>query len=135
MTWPRNPKRNRFVNQHVADLIGSKIGNVPANLCGFFRTLLDSGECHQIRAKSTSNKPRVRSSPNVSAAFRKMPTGVPDRVGGGVVLDCVYILMVYNLEHVKRKVKVFLDCHNGTESLVQTQLPPEKFIIDEGSPL
>ena len=132
VTWPRNPKRNRFFNQHVIDLTGLKIGNVPGNLCGLFRGLLDSGDCYQINAKSTSNKPRVRSSPSVSASFKKMPTGVPDRVGGGVILDCVYILRVHDFDQVERKVKDFLDNHDGTESLLQSELPPEKFIIDDG---
>ena len=50
-----------------------------------------------------------------------------------VILDCIYILRVHNFEQVERKVKDFLDNHDGTESLLQSQLPPETFIIDEGS--
>ena len=38
--WPKNPKRKRYADQIVRDCLGKQVGNVPANLAGFFRKLL-----------------------------------------------------------------------------------------------
>ena len=40
VTWPKNPKNNRFTDQKVRDCLGKKVGNVPANLSRFFRQCL-----------------------------------------------------------------------------------------------
>ena len=40
VTWPKNPDHKRYQDQLVKDCLGKKVGNVPANLAGFFRKLL-----------------------------------------------------------------------------------------------
>lgn len=41
ITWPKNLDHNRKENQLVKDCLGKKVGNVPANLAGFFRKLIN----------------------------------------------------------------------------------------------
>ena len=59
ITWPRNPDRRRFIDQRVRDVVGKKVGNVPANLCGIFRVLLRDGLVTKITAISSAVKPRA----------------------------------------------------------------------------
>ena len=93
VTWPKNHARKRFVDQKIRDVAGKKVGNVPANLCGVFKDLLDEGIATRITARSTAMKPRVSTRPCTQQSFQKRP-GL-DRRGGGVVLDCIYIVHVH----------------------------------------
>ena len=43
VTYPKNPEHKRFVDQLVEDVVGQKVGNVPANICGLFRRLKRNG--------------------------------------------------------------------------------------------
>ena len=43
VTYPKNPEHKRFVDQLVEDVVGKKVGNVPANICGLFRRLKRNG--------------------------------------------------------------------------------------------
>ena len=47
VTYKKNPLHQRFVDQLVEDVVGEKVGNVPANICGLFRRLKRCGDiCH-----------------------------------------------------------------------------------------
>ncbi len=39
ITYPKNPAHNRYEDQMVRDVAGTKVGNVPANLCRLLRRL------------------------------------------------------------------------------------------------
>ena len=49
VTYPKNPQRKRFYDQHVEDILGKKVGNVPANICKLFRRLIDNGHVQEIK--------------------------------------------------------------------------------------
>ena len=98
VTWPKNHARKRFVDQKIRDVAGKKVGNVPANLCGVFKDLLDEGIATRITARSTAMKPRVSTRPCTQQSFQKRP-GL-DRRGGGVVLDCIYIVHVHVTSYI-----------------------------------
>ena len=93
VTWPKNPARKRFKDQKIRDVAGKKIGNVPANLCAVFKDLLGRGVATRITARSTAEKPRASVRPPTQQSFQKRTLGL-DRRGGGVVLDCRYIIHV-----------------------------------------
>ena len=44
----RNPRDPRQADQLVKDTVGKKVGNVPSNICGLFRSLKDSREVKEI---------------------------------------------------------------------------------------
>ena len=37
VVWPKNPSSRRYADVLVRDIAGTKIGHVPANLCGLFK--------------------------------------------------------------------------------------------------
>ena len=125
VVWAKNPQSKRphdILQSHAA---GKKIGNVPANLCGLLKNLLVSGQVNAIKCFPTGDKPRRSTVVPPKQSFRKEPYGRKDRRGGGVVLDCRYVLKPHgrSREEVITAINNFLADHDGTESLVA---------IDEG---
>ena len=49
VTYPKNSEHRRYKDQLVEDCLGKKVGNVPANICGFFRKLLQDGLVKNIK--------------------------------------------------------------------------------------
>ena len=49
VTYPKNPEHKRFFDQLVEDVVGQKVGNVPANICGLFRKLKRDGLVRRIQ--------------------------------------------------------------------------------------
>ena len=122
ITYPKKKARKRFQDQLAEDILGKKVGNVPANLCGLFRSLLDSGSGRNIKCFASSGS-RLRPSRNPASQkkFKKGLDGQKDRRDGGLVLDCRYELSVQNrLPQVINKVKEFLEHHDGDETLAQS---------------
>ena len=118
VVWPKNPRNKRFRDQLVSDIIGKKVGNVPANLCGLFKNLVESGKVKKVFCISTGTKPRASLSPPTRQSFKKMASG-RDRRGGGVVLDCKYVLRIREStrDEVVQEIQEFLSNHDGTEVL------------------
>ena len=118
IVWPKNPLNKRpydILQSHVA---GKKIGNVPANLCGLFKELLMSGQSNGIKCFPTGDKPRKSRLVPSKQSFRKVPYG-KDQRGGGVALDCRYILQPHG-QHRKKVITAlnnFLSDHDGDESI------------------
>ena len=130
--WPRNPSRDRWFNQLITDTLGQKIGHVPANVCGLFRELLDDGVVKSIRCQPTRNHPRARFFE--TRKFRKVLNG-RDQAGGGVVLDCRYVLTVEKIkvQHTIRLISDFLHQHDGPETLDKKEAI--QIYIDEPEPV
>ena len=103
----------------MSDVVGSKIGNVPANLCRLLKNLLDAGSVKSIKCRSTADKPRRSTLVPPNQAFRKSVNGSKDKRGGGVVLDCRYILNVdpHRRSSVMREVEEFLEDYDGDEAV------------------
>lgn len=122
ITWPKNPKHKRFDDQLVRDCVGRKVGNVPANLAGFFRKcLLYSGHITSITCISTGTKPRPSVRPNTKEKFRKSWSGGQDRRGGGLVLDCRYEIGITHpryREDIVHEVQKFLAEQDGGEEIL-----------------
>ena len=118
ITWPKNPARKRFADQFVRDIAGKKVGNVPANLCGVFKDLLQEGIATAITARSTGEKPRASTRPPTQQSFQKRLHGL-DRRGGGVVLDCVYSINVTSSGRLSaiRHLEAALERIGGDERL------------------
>ena len=66
ITWPANPDKNR-PDQLAAQIEGKKIGNVPANLCGFFKW------CREIEVTAISKTSRPFGVIGSRRLFQKMP--------------------------------------------------------------
>ena len=75
-------------------------------------------EVESIRAYSTAPKPRASSLVKTTQSFRKS-SGGRDQRGGGVVLDCRYVLMVKeeNVHRVVEEIRDFRSEHDGDEVL------------------
>ena len=87
VTWPKNPERKRYADQIVRDCLGKQVGNVPANLAGFFRKLLTlSTYVTHITCVSTGMKPRPSSQPPSRRNFKKLSGGQKD-VRAMILLD------------------------------------------------
>ena len=121
VTWPKNPKRKRYADQIVRDCLGKQVGNVPANLAGFFRKLLTlSTYVTHITCVSTGVKPRPSSQPPSTRKFKKSSGGQKDLRGGGLILDCRYELHLKSPElrpYVVYEVQKFLRAHDGDEEV------------------
>ena len=117
IVWPRNLKSRRPDDLLVKDVAGAKVGSVPANLCGLFKGLLDDGRVKSIECVSVASKPRA--SMLGQRAFLKSASG-KDRRGGGVVLDCKYIIHteVTRRREVINEIVQFLNGHDGDERVV-----------------
>ena len=117
VVWPRNPTSRRYTDILVKDVAGTKIGHVPAHLCGLLKTLLDSGCVTLICCHSTGEKPRRNSMVPHDQSFAKGRSGTKDRRGGGVVLDCKYNLhfAAEKRSSVVRQVEDFLESNEGCE--------------------
>lgn len=117
IVWPRNIRSGRLKDVLVSDVAGQKIGNVPANLCGLFKDLIDNRRVKSITCYSTGHKPRSSRIVESSQRFLKSAQGGRDRRGGGVVLDCKYILTVdsSNRSAVIEEIRDFLKDHDGQE--------------------
>lgn len=117
IVWPRNLKSRRPDDLLVKDVAGAKVGSVPANLCGLLKGLLDDGRVKTIECVSVVPKPRA--STLGQQAFHKSAAG-KDRRGGGVVLDCKYVLHteVSRRREVIDQIRQFLDDHDGKERVV-----------------
>ena len=96
ITYPKNPANKRFKDQLVEDCLGKKVGNVPANLCGLFRKLVSEHYVCNIKCFSTGLKPRPSRRPPTQQTFRRNRSGGSDRQGGGLILDCKYVLTIIN---------------------------------------
>ena len=50
VTYPksRDPRNNRQMDQVASEVVGKKVGNVPAGLCGLFRQVKYSGKVRKI---------------------------------------------------------------------------------------
>ena len=121
VVWPKNEKSKRYEDQLVRHIVGKKVGSVPANLCGMLKELLDSGKVRRLTCYSTASKPRRSESPPAHQKFAKRFSG-KDRPGGGVVLDCKYVLAVKASwrKDVIDEIRDFLSSHNGNEALQLT---------------
>ena len=121
VTYPKNPERRRFRDQLVEDVLGEKIGNVPAKLCGLFRRLLDSGCVRSIKCFSSGIKPCPSRIPVTDQKFSKGCNGGMDTRGGGLVLDCKYEITVAGQQSscVIEEIKTFLSSNEGEEELVE----------------
>ena len=71
ITYPKNPEHKRYRDQFVRDCLGKKVGNVPANLCGLFRELLDDSLIKSIQNWSHTTKHNTGVKTEVSAVKRK----------------------------------------------------------------
>ena len=49
VTYPKNPDHERYIDQVAEDMVGKKVGNVPANICGLFRELKRDGLVRRIQ--------------------------------------------------------------------------------------
>ena len=118
IVWPRNIKSKRFTDVLVKDVAGSKIGHVPANLCFLFKRLIDSKEVASISCFATGEKPRNNNLVPHNQSFEKGRSGTKDRRGGGVVLDCKYVLHLAagRRSAVVREVENFMETNEGNEA-------------------
>ena len=93
VTYPksRNPRDPRQTDQLVEDVAGKIVGNVPANLCGLLRKLKQDGVVTCIKCLAVGERPLPSAQPPSKQKFLKMQRGL-DRRGGGLVLECQYIL-------------------------------------------
>ena len=50
VTYPKScdPLNNRQIDQVASEVVGKKVGNVPAGLCGLFRQMKSSGKVRKI---------------------------------------------------------------------------------------
>ena len=48
VTYPKNTDHKQYVDQLVEGVVGKKVGNVPANICGLFRQLKRNGLIRDI---------------------------------------------------------------------------------------
>ena len=128
-----------------------KVGNVPANLAGFFRKcLLHSNYISNITCVSTglkprpsvrprtkprpsvrprtkarpSVRPRTKARPSVrprsKAKFLKSTNGGKDHRGGGLVLNCQYIINLKDPKYrpdMAYEVEKFLQEYDGDEEI------------------
>ena len=128
VTWPANPDKNR-PSQLAAQIEGKKIGNVPANLCGFFR---QCREIEHITASSKTNRPVGVAGPR--RLFQKMPENQQDRSGKGVELPCKYDIYVQpqHRSHVERQVQQFLETYDGNAWMETLQTRIRDYLIARG---
>ena len=57
VTYPKNPSNKRYIDQLAKDVVGKKVGNVPANFCGLFRQLKRKGLVQEIKCYATGERP------------------------------------------------------------------------------
>ena len=122
ITYPKNPEHRRFEDQLVEDVAGMKVGNVPANVCCLFRNLQGDSRVERLQCVPVGVKPRPSIAPPSKTKFRKSPyAGGKDRRGGGLVLDCEYIIQLKSPSYrsaVKSEVRQFLEEHDGDETIL-----------------
>ena len=128
VTWPGNVDKGR-PDQHAADIEGKKIGNVPANLCGFFRRC---GGIKRITAMAKTNHPVGVAGPR--HAFKKMPTNLDDHCGKGVELPCVYQINPEESQRsqVEARIREFLVNYNGNAWMESLQTRINNYIRARG---
>ena len=118
VTYPKNPDHKRYVDQLVKDVVGRKVGNVPANFCGLFRRLKRDGHVRKIECFSTGERPRPSIQPHTQQKYREQRR--MDRRGGGLVLDCHYILKLHataDRASVVGKVRDLIAQNEGDETV------------------
>lgn len=89
----RNPKDPRQRDILVRETANKKLGNVPANLCGLFRKFRNSGEIKDIYCFAVGERPQRSIRPATFQKYRRRPNRLDQR-GGGMVLECQYILEI-----------------------------------------
>ena len=117
ITYPKNEAHKRPHDQLVEDVLGMKVGNVPANICGAFRHLLDSTRVKSIKCFSIGIKPRPSVRPSTNQKFRRSLSGM-NRRGGGLVIDCHYELNLSrsaDKTEIVNELKHLLSQNNGDE--------------------
>ena len=128
VTWPANEEKNR-PDQLAADIINMKIGNVPANLCGFLRRCEG---IQKITAMSKTNRPVGVRGPR--RAFQKMTMG-QDQSGKGIELPCVYDIYLKDysqLRQIETQIQQFLVTYNGNAWLECLQTRINEYIRARG---
>jgi len=83
---------------------------------------LEKEERGFFKCFSIGSKPRPSIAPLTKTKFKRSPyAGGKDRRGGGLVLDCQYIIMLKSPTYrsaVESKVRHFLDEHDGEEKIL-----------------
>ena len=93
---------------------------------------MDTKLVQSIKCFSTGDKPRSNNLVPHNQSFMKGGAGVRDRRGGGVVLDCRYVIKIANGKRSRllREVEDFFNSYEGPESFHWTMSDKLRFLFD-----
>ena len=115
----RNPRDPRQSDQLVKETAGKKVGNVPSNMCGLFRKLKRDTQVKEIYSFAVGERPLPSTRPATKQKFCKQRR--IDKRGGGLVLECNYVLTLYpdvDRNVIVSRIQEIISAMDGDESVL-----------------